>query len=179
MLRCWQPVSWCALGSCRVGLDVFEDEPDTKPGLLDCDNAVVVPHIASASFWTRAGMVCLQHVTLRECHAEYMMRQGAGDTGLLDPASLEVSGQGVTMLVCAGDAGGSERGERAEAVPSVHQPGRAGLGRRRLQRDPQGGAQHRERQGPGPGDGGVRRRQRLLSPGTWLPVMLLKITVLW
>jgi hydroxypyruvate reductase 1 len=43
----------------RVGLDVFEDEPDTKPGLLDCDNAVVVPHIASASFWTRAGMATL------------------------------------------------------------------------------------------------------------------------
>ena len=42
---------------CRAGLDVFEDEPDTKPGLLDCDNVVAVPHIASASFWTRAGMV--------------------------------------------------------------------------------------------------------------------------
>ena len=36
---------------------MFEDEPDTKPGLLDCDNVVAVPHIASASFWTRAGMV--------------------------------------------------------------------------------------------------------------------------
>lgn len=36
---------------------MFEDEPDTKPGLTDCDNAVIVPHIASASFWTRAGMV--------------------------------------------------------------------------------------------------------------------------
>lgn len=36
---------------------MFEDEPDTKPGLLDCENAVIVPHIASASYWTRAGMV--------------------------------------------------------------------------------------------------------------------------
>ncbi|KAJ6828135.1 glycerate dehydrogenase [Iris pallida] len=33
----------------RVGLDVFEDEPFMKPGLADQKNAVVVPHIASAS----------------------------------------------------------------------------------------------------------------------------------
>ena len=38
-------------------MDVFEDEPNMKPGLAECDNAVIVPHIASASFWTRAGMV--------------------------------------------------------------------------------------------------------------------------
>ena len=30
-----------------------------KPGLEECDNAVIVPHIASASQWTRSGMVCL------------------------------------------------------------------------------------------------------------------------
>lgn len=41
----------------RCGLDVFEDEPETKPGLKECENAVIVPHIASASQWTRAGMV--------------------------------------------------------------------------------------------------------------------------
>ncbi|KAK1296226.1 Glycerate dehydrogenase HPR, peroxisomal [Acorus calamus] len=33
----------------RVGLDVFEEEPFMKPGLADQKNAVVVPHIASAS----------------------------------------------------------------------------------------------------------------------------------
>ena len=38
-------------------MDVFEDEPNMKAGLAECDNAVIVPHIASASFWTRAGMV--------------------------------------------------------------------------------------------------------------------------
>jgi hydroxypyruvate reductase 1 len=43
----------------RAGLDVFEDEPLMKPGLAECDNAVVVPHIASASLWTRAGMATL------------------------------------------------------------------------------------------------------------------------
>lgn len=43
----------------RVGLDVFEDEPLMKPGLEECSNAVVVPHIASATLWTRAGMATL------------------------------------------------------------------------------------------------------------------------
>ncbi|KAG9442729.1 hypothetical protein H6P81_018583 [Aristolochia fimbriata] len=43
----------------RVGLDVFEDEPHMKPGLADQKNAVVVPHIASASKWTREGMATL------------------------------------------------------------------------------------------------------------------------
>lgn len=27
------------------------------PGLAECENAVVVPHIASATEWTRSGMV--------------------------------------------------------------------------------------------------------------------------
>lgn len=36
---------------------MFEDEPDMKPGLAECKNAVIVPHIASATLWTRAGMV--------------------------------------------------------------------------------------------------------------------------
>ena len=41
----------------RCGLDVFEDEPSMKAGLQECRNAVIVPHIASASMWTRSGMV--------------------------------------------------------------------------------------------------------------------------
>ncbi|GAB2219472.1 hypothetical protein Droror1_Dr00007108 [Drosera rotundifolia] len=43
----------------RVGLDVFEDEPQMKPGLAELKNAVLVPHIASASKWTREGMATL------------------------------------------------------------------------------------------------------------------------
>jgi hydroxypyruvate reductase 1 len=43
----------------RVGLDVFEDEPNMKPGLAELKNAIVVPHIASASKWTREGMATL------------------------------------------------------------------------------------------------------------------------
>lgn len=43
----------------RAGLDVFEDEPQLKPGLAELDNVVTVPHIASATRWTREGMAIL------------------------------------------------------------------------------------------------------------------------
>jgi len=43
----------------RAGLDVFEDEPQMKPGLVDLDNVLIVPHIASATRWTREGMAAL------------------------------------------------------------------------------------------------------------------------
>jgi hydroxypyruvate reductase 1 len=43
----------------RAGLDVFEDEPQMKPGLDQLDNVVIVPHIASATRWTREGMATL------------------------------------------------------------------------------------------------------------------------
>jgi hydroxypyruvate reductase 1 len=43
----------------RAGLDVFEDEPQLKPGLAQLDNVVIVPHIASATMWTRQGMATL------------------------------------------------------------------------------------------------------------------------
>jgi hydroxypyruvate reductase 1 len=43
----------------KAGLDVFEDEPQLYPGLKDLDNVVIVPHIASATVWTRQGMAIL------------------------------------------------------------------------------------------------------------------------
>ncbi|CAI7863141.1 unnamed protein product, partial [Closterium sp. NIES-53] len=43
----------------RAALDVFEDKPLMNPGLSTLLNVVVVPHIASASQWTRAGMAGL------------------------------------------------------------------------------------------------------------------------
>jgi hydroxypyruvate reductase 1 len=43
----------------RAGLDVFEDEPAMKPGLEALDHVVVVPHIASATIWTRESMATL------------------------------------------------------------------------------------------------------------------------
>ncbi|HEV3234266.1 MAG TPA: D-glycerate dehydrogenase [Candidatus Dormibacteraeota bacterium] len=39
-----------------AGLDVYENEPDLEPGLLDLDSAVLLPHIGSATIATRAAM---------------------------------------------------------------------------------------------------------------------------
>ncbi len=39
-----------------AGLDVFENEPALEPGLTDLDNAIVVPHVASATPGTRIAM---------------------------------------------------------------------------------------------------------------------------
>lgn len=37
----------------RAGLDAFENEPELTPGLAELDNVVLVPHIGSATLWTR------------------------------------------------------------------------------------------------------------------------------
>lgn len=39
-----------------AGLDVFENEPEVHPGLLDLDNAVLLPHVGSATIPTRNAM---------------------------------------------------------------------------------------------------------------------------
>ncbi len=39
-----------------AGLDVFEGEPKLDPGFLDCENAVLLPHLGSASVETRIAM---------------------------------------------------------------------------------------------------------------------------
>ncbi len=39
-----------------AGLDVFENEPAVHPGLLELENAVLVPHLGSATVETRAAM---------------------------------------------------------------------------------------------------------------------------
>jgi glyoxylate reductase len=39
-----------------AGLDVFEEEPDVHPELLELDNAVLVPHLGSATVETRTAM---------------------------------------------------------------------------------------------------------------------------
>jgi glyoxylate reductase len=49
-----------------AGLDVFEEEPKTHPGLLPLRNVVLAPHIASASYDTRLAMATL---AVRNCLA--------------------------------------------------------------------------------------------------------------
>ncbi len=39
-----------------AGLDVYEHEPEMAPGLADCPTAVLLPHLGSATFKTRAAM---------------------------------------------------------------------------------------------------------------------------
>ena len=39
-----------------AGLDVFEAEPTVHPGLLKCENAVLLPHMGSSTSETRVGM---------------------------------------------------------------------------------------------------------------------------
>jgi glyoxylate reductase len=41
------------------GLDVYEDEPRTAPGLAECRNAVLSPHLGSATVSTRRAMAAL------------------------------------------------------------------------------------------------------------------------
>jgi len=42
-----------------AGLDVFEAEPTVHPGLLECENAVLIPHLGSATVETRSAMARL------------------------------------------------------------------------------------------------------------------------
>src|SRR5690606_13645795 len=42
-----------------AGLDVFENEPDVPQELMDLENTVLLPHVASASAYTRDAMAKL------------------------------------------------------------------------------------------------------------------------
>jgi glycerate dehydrogenase len=55
----------------RAGLDVYEDEPALSPGLAELENVVIVPHIASATRWTREGMATLAAANVAGILLEY------------------------------------------------------------------------------------------------------------
>lgn len=61
----------------RVGLDVFEKEPAMAPGLADLDNVVIVPHIASATVWTREGMASLAACNVAALLQGYPLSDGS------------------------------------------------------------------------------------------------------
>jgi glyoxylate reductase len=47
-----------------AGLDVFEREPQLEAGLVDCENAVLAPHLGSATIGTRTkmGMIAVENL---------------------------------------------------------------------------------------------------------------------
>jgi len=47
-----------------AGLDVFEEEPKIHPGLLECENAVLLPHLGSATLETRTKMGTIAAVNI-------------------------------------------------------------------------------------------------------------------
>jgi glyoxylate reductase len=64
-----------------AGIDVFEREPEVHPRLLECDNAVLVPHIGSATRETRLGMAQLA------CRGLAQALAGERPTNLANPAT--------------------------------------------------------------------------------------------
>jgi glyoxylate reductase len=66
-----------------AGLDVFENEPEVHPRLLELDNAVVIPHLGSATVETRDAMGFLA--------VENLVRalEGGRPPTLLNPEVLE------------------------------------------------------------------------------------------
>jgi glyoxylate reductase len=66
-----------------AGLDVFENEPAPHPGLLELENVVMTPHIASSTRATRAAMARLAISNLRQALA------GQQPPSLLNPDVLQ------------------------------------------------------------------------------------------
>ncbi len=48
----------------RVGLDVYEEEPTLSEGLTKLDNVVLLPHLGSATLWTRENMALLAAINI-------------------------------------------------------------------------------------------------------------------
>ena len=65
-----------------AGLDVYEEEPKVHPGLLECPNAVLAPHIASASRETRTEMAMM---AVENCLA---VREGTRPANAVNPEVL-------------------------------------------------------------------------------------------
>ncbi len=88
----------------RAGLDVFENEPAMAPGLDQLDNVVIVPHIASATRWTREGMATLAAANVAGLLMGYpvwnrpdILSFLEGDLPTVAPSILNAEELGLTM----------------------------------------------------------------------------------
>lgn len=75
-----------ALSAGRIfsaGLDVYTDEPEVHPALLDLPNVVLAPHIGSATVETRAAMASLLVDGIKALYA------GGRPANLVNPDALE------------------------------------------------------------------------------------------
>lgn len=92
-----------------AALDVFEHEPDVPQALKECDNVVLVPHIASASVATRTRMAVMaaQSLTAVLCGEPPLhvvnpevYGQGPGPSPVREgePGKLHSPGQGENVL---------------------------------------------------------------------------------
>lgn len=70
--------------SFKVGLDVFEHEPLMAPGLAELPNVTIVPHIASATHWTRSGMSTLAAANIAGILQGYPVWNKPDITGFLE-----------------------------------------------------------------------------------------------
>jgi len=68
----------------RAGLDVFENEPALAPGLADLENVVIVPHIGSATRYSREGMAVLAAANLAAVLQGYPVWNRADITPFLE-----------------------------------------------------------------------------------------------
>jgi glyoxylate reductase len=66
-----------------AGVDVFEKEPEVDPNLLECENAVIIPHLGSATVDTRTAMGMLAAENL------FAALEGARPPTLLNPEVWE------------------------------------------------------------------------------------------
>ncbi|HEX9122072.1 MAG TPA: D-glycerate dehydrogenase [Actinomycetota bacterium] len=69
-----------------AGIDVFEKEPEVHPDLLACENAVIVPHLGSATVDTRIAMGLLAAENL------FAALEGRRPPTLVNPEAWEARG---------------------------------------------------------------------------------------
>jgi len=90
--------------SFKAALDVYEEEPKMAPGLDQCENAVIVPHIASASQWTRSGMATLAAANVA-MHLQNKPARNAPDVLPYVYKALEQIPQAMPSIVNTNDLG--------------------------------------------------------------------------